>query len=86
MRMADETLCVNQARLFFLSRRSDQTLASRAICAAPGTARMQLAKELPGPIEEGAELIRIRYKINNERNRGQHEDRVSHGIYPAPTC
>ena len=43
---------------------------------------MLLAEELPGPIEEGAELIRIGHKINNERYRSQHEDRVSHGFLP----
>jgi hypothetical protein len=37
---------------------------------------------LPGPIEEGAELIWIGHKINDERYRGQHEDRVSHGVCP----
>jgi hypothetical protein len=40
-------------------------------------------EELPGPIEEGAELIRIGHKINDERYRGQHEDRVSHGVLHA---
>ena len=43
---------------------------------------MLLAEELPGPIEESAELIRIGHKINNERYRSQHEDRVSHGFLP----
>ena len=45
-------------------------------------ARMQLVEELPGPIEEGAELIRIDHEINNERYWGQHEDDVSHAGLP----
>src|SRR5574339_957687 len=44
-------------------------------------ARMRLVQELPGPVEEGAELIRIGHKIYNERHRGQHEDCISHGFY-----
>jgi hypothetical protein len=47
---------------------------------------LTLVKELSGPVEESTELIRIGHKIDNERYRGQHEDRISHGIYPAPTC
>ena len=47
---------------------------------------MQLVEELSGPIEEGAELIRIDHEINNERYWGQHEDDVSHAGYLAPAC
>ena len=42
----------------------------------------QLVKELPGPIEKCAELIRIGYEIDDERHGGQHEDCVSHGDLP----
>jgi hypothetical protein len=42
----------------------------------------QLVEELPSPIEESAELIRIGYEIDNERHRGQHEDCVSHRDLP----
>jgi hypothetical protein len=82
--MADETPRVNQAGLFSWGNRkvSDHApgLSSRPVRGE------QLVEELPGPIEEGGELIRIGHKIDNECHRSQHEDRISHGIYPAPTC
>jgi hypothetical protein len=87
--MADETPRVNQAGCFSLGQpKSEQSRdrLSRRTRRVTAAARMQLVEELPGPIEESAELIRIGHKINNERYRGQHEDRVSHGGYPAPTC
>ena len=65
-------------------RKSNRILACRALFGASGS--VQLVEELPGPVEEGAELIRIGHEIDNERDRGQHEDCVSHGDYPAQTC
>jgi hypothetical protein len=87
--MADETPRVNQAGLFSLGQPKSEQSRDRPVEPIRGVtsaARKQLVEKLPGPIEEGAELIRIGHKINNERHRGQHEDRISHGIYPAATC
>src|SRR6185503_12770143 len=61
-------------------RKSNRILACRALFGASGS--VQLVEELPGPVEEGAELIRIGHKIDNERHRGQHEDCISHGDLP----
>ena len=87
--MADETPRVNQDGSFSWGNRkvSDCALGlSNRIRGVTSAARKQLVEELPGPIEEGGELIRIGHKIDNECHWGQHEDRVAHGIYPAPAC
>jgi hypothetical protein len=51
----------------------------------PRLCRGHLVEELSRPREEGVELVRINYKINDEPNWSQHEYEVSHGIYPALT-
>lgn len=87
--MADEMPRVNQAGCFSLGQpKSEQSRdrLSRRTRRVTAAARMQLVEELPGPIEERAELIRIGHKINNERHRGQHEHCVSHGAFAALTC
>ena len=45
-----------------------------------------LMNESTRPTEKRGELVRVDYKINDERYRGQHEHQVSHRIYPALTC
>ena len=63
-------------------KKSNRILVYRALFSASGSVLLRLVEELSGPVEEGAELIRIGHEIDNERDRGQHEDCVSHGDFP----
>ena len=83
--MADGTPLVNQVCLFFLGHRQEgqsQMAQPRSDLRVKPTGSIRLTDELPGPTEEGAELIRVGHKIDDERHRGQHEDCISHGFLP----
>jgi|SRR5690348_593858 hypothetical protein len=45
-----------------------------------------LVNVLASPAEQCIELVRVDHEVNDERDRGQHEYQVSHGVFPAPTC
>ena len=45
-----------------------------------------LVEKPPGPTEKRAELIRVNNKVEDKRDRGQHEDQVSHMVPPWATA
>jgi hypothetical protein len=72
--------------LWVTDKEQSQTAQPRSDLRVKLAGSIRLTDELPGPIEEGAELIRVGHEIDNQRHRGQHEDCISHEFYPAPTC
>jgi hypothetical protein len=84
MRMTDDTPGVNQVcRLPWRLVGSQPRRSLRRRRFGRIEAHRTLVEEVPGPTKKSAELIRINHKIDNKRDRGQHEDQVSHGVFPA---